>query len=133
MVSNTPIPTLRPSATPTPVSLFVAPDRVDTPPRPIDTLMPVYPERALKDRARGLVVLRVLVSETGVPLEVKVVKGARADLTEAAALAAWHWRFEPARKDGRAVQTYATIRFPFEGVQFARTPFPSSGVTPANP
>ena len=36
-------------------------------------------------------------------------------------------------KNGRAVQTYATIRFPFEGVQFARTPFPSSGVTPPSP
>ena len=95
--------------------------------------MPVYPERALKERARGLVVLRVLVSETGAPVEIKVEKAARADLTDAAVAAARQWRFEPARKGGRAVRTFATVRFPFEGVQFARTPFPRSDVTPASP
>ena len=78
-------------------------------------------------------VLRVLVSETGVPLEVKVEKAARADITAAAVTAARQWRFEPARKDGRAVRTHATIRFPFEGVQFARTPFPPTGATPSRP
>ena len=77
--------------------------------------------------------LRVLVSETGIPLEVKVEKAARADITEAAVTAARQWRFEPARKDGRAVRTHATVRFPFEGVQFARTPFPPPGVTPPSP
>lgn len=95
--------------------------------------MPVYPERALKDRTRGLVVLRVLVSEAGVPLEVKVVKEARADLTDAAVAAARQWRFEPARKGGRAVRTFTLVRFPFEGVQFARTPFPTRDVTPPSP
>ena len=95
--------------------------------------LPVYPERALRDRARGLVVLRVLISETGIPLEVKVEKAARADITAAAVTAARQWRFEPARKDGRAVRTHATIRFPFEGVQFARTPFPPPDVTPPSP
>ncbi len=92
--------------------------------------MPVYPEKALRDRARGIVILHVLVSETGVPLDVKVEKPARADLTEAAVAAARQWRFEPARKDGRAVRTWTTVRFPFEAVQFARTPFPRGGVTP---
>jgi protein TonB len=116
----------RPIETTTPASLVVAPNRVDAPPRPIETLMPVYPERALKERARGIVVLRVLVSEAGLPLEIKVVKGARADLTKAAIAAAKQWRFEPALKDGRPVRTFTTIRFPFEGVQFARTPFPGA-------
>ena len=77
--------------------------------------------------------LRVLVSETGVPIEVEVEKGARADITAAAVTAARQWRFEPARKDGRAVRTHATLRFPFEGVQFARTPFPSTDATPSSP
>jgi protein TonB len=93
-------------------------------PRPIERVMPVYPERALKDRVRGVVVLRVLVSETGQPIEVKVQSGARQDLTDAAVAAARQWRFEPARKAGVPVRGYATIRFPFEGFQFARTPFP---------
>ena len=84
--------------------------------------MPVYPERALKERVRGLVVLRVLVSEDGTPARVAVEKAAREDLTLAAIDAAGQWRFEPARKDGRPVRTFVTLRFPFEGIPFARTP-----------
>jgi protein TonB len=79
-----------------------------------------------------VVVLRVLVSETGDPLEVRVERGAREDLNEAAVAAARQWRFEPAKKDGRAVRSYARVRFPFEGIQFARTPLPQFAVTPAN-
>ncbi len=93
--------------------------------------MPVYPERALKERVRGLVVLRVLVLETGEPADIRVEQGAREDLEEAAIAAARQWRFEPARKSGRAVRTYTTLRFPFEGVQFARTPLAQFAVTPA--
>ena len=85
--------------------------------------MPVYPERALKDRVRGLVILKVLVSEDGAPARITVEKSARDDLTRAAIAAAGQWRFEPARRNGRPVRTFATLRFPFEGVQFARTPF----------
>ncbi|HEY3204946.1 MAG TPA: energy transducer TonB [Thermoanaerobaculia bacterium] len=94
--------------------------------------MPIYPERALKERIRGLVVLKVLVSESGTPLDVRVERGARADLNRAAVEAARQWRFEPARKGGRAVRTFATVRFPFEGVQFARTPLPQFGA-PSRP
>ena len=84
--------------------------------------MPVYPERALRNRVRGLVILRVTVSETGVPTDVSVQKPGREGLTEAAVEAARPWRFEPGRKGGRAVRTYATVQFPFEGIPFARTP-----------
>ena len=86
--------------------------------------MPVYPPEALKQRVRGVVVLRVLVDEQGRPAEIRVEQGARSDLNEAATEAARQWRFEPGRKDGRAVKSYARVRFPFEGVQFARTPLP---------
>jgi len=92
-------------------------------------IMPVYPEKALTQRVRGLVVLKVVVSELGVPEKITVQKGARADLTQAAVEAARQWRFEPARKGGQAVRATTTIRFPFEGVQFARTPFPQMTVT----
>jgi TonB family protein len=94
--------------------------------------MPVYPERALQQRVRGEVVLSVRVSETGQPLEARVTKGVRQDIDAAAVAAAMQWRFEPARKNGRPVSTDAVVRFAFEGVQFARTPFPSeSELTPA--
>jgi protein TonB len=86
--------------------------------------MPIYPERALKERVRGVVVLRVLVSETGSPLKIDVEHGIRSDVDAAAVSAALQWRFEPARKNGRPVRTFAVVRFSFEGIQFARTPFP---------
>jgi periplasmic protein TonB len=92
--------------------------------------MPIYPAKALRDRVRGVVILRVLVSETGEPMEVVVETGAHKDLNDAAIEAARHWRFEPAKKDGYPVRTYTTVRFPFEGVQFARTPL-SFAVTPS--
>lgn len=92
--------------------------------------MPIYPERALKDRVRGLVVVRVLVSEDGVPVRATVEKPAREDLTRAAVEASMQWRFQPALKNGRPVRTFATLRFPFEGIAFARTPSESATATP---
>lgn len=92
--------------------------------------MPEYPEAALKARVRGLVILRVLVSETGAPLDFRIERGVRSDINAAAVEAARHWRFEPAVKNGQPVRTFTTIRFPFEGVQFARTPLPGFGAPP---
>lgn len=97
---------------------------LDAAPRPVTRVMPVYPSDALKQRVRGVVVLRVLVDEQGRPADIQVEQGARSDLNAAATDAARQWRFEPGRKDGRAVRSYARVRFPFEGVQFARTPLP---------
>lgn len=95
-------------------------------------VMPIYPERALKERVRGLVVLRVLVAEDGAPVRITIDKAAREDLNRAAIAAANQWRFEPARKNGRPVRTFTILRFPFEGIQFARTPFeqPEPSSTP---
>jgi TonB family protein len=77
-----------------------------------------------------VVVLQVLVSETGEPLQVRVEQGARAGLTEAAVEAVKQWRFEPATKNGKPVRTFATVRIPFEAIQFARTPFPDPAASP---
>ena len=92
--------------------------------------MPRYPEAALKARVRGVVILRVLVSHTGIPLDIRVDRGVRTDINDASLEAARHWRFQPATKNGQPVRTFTTIRFPFEGVQFARTPLPSFGTAP---
>jgi len=87
---------------------------------------PVYPRDALRARLRGLVVLRVLVSETGVPLQIQVVQPARGGLTEAAVEAVRQWRFEPALYGRTAVRTWAPVRIPFEAVAFAQpTPTPT--------
>jgi periplasmic protein TonB len=112
--------------------VFVAAKSVDVAPRPIERILPIYPEKALKERVRGVVLVKVLVSENGSALRAEVEKGVRKDLDAAAVEAALQWRFEPARKGGRAVRTETTVRFSFEGIQFARTPFPlgSSAASP---
>jgi TonB family protein len=106
---------------------------VDVAPQPILRILPVYPERALRQRVRGEVVLLVRVSETGEPLEVRVTKHVREDVDAAAVAAAMQWRFEPALQKGRPVRTDALVRFSFEGVQFAHTPFPSEVELSATP
>jgi len=105
---------------------------VDQPPRVLRIVQPVYPPEALRRRLRGLVVLRALISETGVPVQLEVVQGAPGGLTEAALAAVAQWRFDPARLNGSAVRTHPLIRIPFEGVQFA-TPTPAGGDEFAGP
>jgi TonB family protein len=95
------------------------------------SVSPLYPAAALRDRVRGLVLLRVLISEAGEPAEIRVLESAREDLTEAAVEAIRTWRFEPARKGGAAVRTWVTIRVPFEAIAFAPGPAEWAGLTPA--
>jgi protein TonB len=89
-------------------------DDVDTPPRIAKVVKPVYPPLALKARIGGIVVLRVLVSEKGLPLEVQVVRDAPAGLDEAAVAAVRRWTFTPPLEDGVPVRTWMTIPIPFE-------------------
>jgi len=106
-----PVPTVRPA---TREGALVALDEADTPPRISKIIKPAYPPIALKARIGGIVVLRVLVSEKGLPAQVDVVREGRAGLTEAAVTAVRRWTFEPARKDGVAVQTWISVPIPFE-------------------
>jgi protein TonB len=75
---------------------------------------PIYPAAALRARIGGTVLLRVLVSETGEPIQVDVIRGVRGGLSEAAAAAVKRWTFEPARRNGVPVQSWTTIPIPFE-------------------
>jgi len=93
---------------------LVALEDVETPPRIATIIKPAYPPLALRARIGGIVVLRVLVSEKGAPLEVEVLRGARAGLSEAAVEAVKRWTFAPASKSGVAVRTWMTVPIPFE-------------------
>jgi TonB family protein len=91
-----------------------APAVEETPPKMRRVVKPVYPPAALISRIRGIVILRVLVSETGEPLEIEVVRPVRAGLTEAAVSAVRRWTFEPGRRDGVPVKAWTTVPIPFE-------------------
>ena len=108
LVAQIPEPTRPPppTATPAPVE--------DVPPAIARIVKPIYPPVALRARIGGLVVLRVLVSETGQPIEVEVVRGGAAGLTDAAVAAVKKWTFTPARKGTTPVKAWTTIPIPFE-------------------
>jgi TonB family protein len=84
-----------------------------TPARIKRSVLPVYPRGAREARAGGTVVLRILVSETGRPLLVQVVRGVRPDLADAAVASVQKWTFEPARQDGREIQSWMMVEIPF--------------------
>jgi protein TonB len=95
-----------PTATPLPVR--------EVPPAILKIVKPIYPPIAAQARIGGLVILRVLVSESGQPLEIEVLRAARAGLTEAAISAVRKWTFTPARKGDVPVRAWTTVPIPFE-------------------
>jgi TonB family protein len=114
------LPLARPTETPVParraaqVGDLVPLEEADLPPRVARVVKPAYPPIALRQKIGGIVVLRVLVTESGSPSQVEVVRGVRGGITEAAVAAVRRWSFEPARKDGVAVKTWTTVPIPFE-------------------
>jgi TonB family protein len=86
---------------------------VDVAPTAFRIVKPVYPPIALQMRISGTVVLDVLISEKGDVLQVRVIRGARAGLTEAALSAVRQWKFTPAKKEGKAVRTWMVLPVPF--------------------
>lgn len=74
-----------------------------------------YPTSALRQQLQGTVVLRVLVDETGKPLEVRVLRGSGYSVLDRSAreqvLAGW--RFQPAIVNGHAVRAWASVPVTF--------------------
>ncbi len=114
LAEEPPAPALVPTRVAAREGSLVAIDEVDSPPRLSGIVKPTYPPLALHARIGGTVVLRVLVSEKGVPAEIEVVREGRAGLTEAAVKAVRKWTFEPARRDGVPVRTWIAVPIPFE-------------------
>ncbi|HEY7369827.1 MAG TPA: TonB family protein [Thermoanaerobaculia bacterium] len=114
------MPSARPTETPVPALRaaqegdLVGLQDADLPPKVARVVKPAYPPIALRQKIGGIVVLRVLVSESGNPDQIEVVRGVKGGITEAAVAAVRRWSFEPARKDGVAVKTWTTIPIPFE-------------------
>ncbi|HEU5162665.1 MAG TPA: energy transducer TonB, partial [Thermoanaerobaculia bacterium] len=75
-----------------------------------------YPPLAKARKIQGIVIMQVLVSETGSVLEARVLRGIKPDVGfDAAALeAARGGTFKPAMKDGVPVRTHKTVTVPFK-------------------
>jgi protein TonB len=89
-------------------------DRDDvTHPRAILKQRPVYTEAARKEHIQGVVILQLVIDESGEVTEVEVLKGLAYGLTENAIEAVKQWRFEPARHDGKPVSVLYNITVNF--------------------
>ena len=82
--------------------------------QPVEQPEALYPAGAAAENVTGTVRLRVLVGRRGEVEDVQVVRSSGDDrLDEAAVDAVWHWRYRPARRDGRPVRVtdYVEVEF----------------------
>ncbi len=75
---------------------------------------PEYPRLSRRAGEEGRVLLKVLVSVEGRPESVEISKGSGFERLDAAALnAVKQWRFEPARKGGKALSAFVIVPLTF--------------------
>ena len=82
-------------------------------PRLIYDPEPEYSDEARKQRYQGVVLLRVVVGNDGLPRDVRVAQSLGLGLDEKALEAVRQWRFEPGRLEGRAVDVVVNIQVNF--------------------
>jgi len=71
---------------------------------------PVYPRSAFEAKQEGKVVLRVLVGSDGKPQDIQVEHASNPGVFDAAAITAVNgWTFNPATKDGAAVDAWVLV------------------------
>jgi protein TonB len=101
-VPSLPVPA--PPSTGTPRSKEPPFSALETPPRVIKTVEPVYPALAREAGAEGTVVLDLRITDTGRVSETKVVRSDTIEsLEKAAQAAALQWLFTPGRQRDRVV------------------------------
>lgn len=82
-------------------------------PVPYKTVMPVYPMGFRLAGITGNVKLQFTVDTTGRPRDITAVSATHPLFGERARAAVEQWRFHPARKDGRLVNSRAQVDIPF--------------------
>jgi len=84
-----------------------------TPPKAIVTAMPEYSEQARRQKIQGVVVVSMLVTEEGLPTDIRVERSFGYGLDEKALEAAAKYRFKPAMRDGNPVSQRITVEMNF--------------------
>ncbi|MDQ3441079.1 MAG: TonB family protein [Planctomycetota bacterium] len=85
-------------------------------PRKIKDVKPVTPPAALEQRVQGVVILEIVINETGGVADAKVLRSIPL-LDQAALDAVKEWQFEPTELEGRPVPVIITVT-----VQFMNAP-----------
>lgn len=82
-------------------------------PRTLFAPDPEYSEEARKAKYQGTVVLQLIVGPEGKAHDIRIARSVGMGLDEKAMEAVQTWKFEPARKDGRAVAVLINVEVSF--------------------
>ena len=85
----------------------------DKAPKRVSGRPPSYPPVARKMRQQGRVVAEFIVTEEGIPIDIRIVESASPVLDKAVLDAIIDWRYEPAEKDGVKVRVQMRFRQKF--------------------
>jgi protein TonB len=84
-----------------------------TPPVPVRTVAPDYPNEMRRDGVTGLVMVTCLIDEQGNVAETTVAKASNEAFANPAITAVKKWKFKPAQRDGAIVPIKVTIPIKF--------------------
>jgi TonB family protein len=87
--------------------------RGDTPPRAISTSEPEFSDEARKNKIQGVVIVSVLVTEEGNPIDPQIIHSLDPGLDEKAIECALRYRFRPAMHEGTPIAARITIEMNF--------------------
>lgn len=89
----------------------------ESPPRPVRTEAPAYPFQMRRAGIEGSVLVEYIVGADGTVIDVQVVRSNNPSFDRPALNAVKKWRFQPGRKNGRAVnaRVQQVITFNLEG------------------
>jgi len=82
-------------------------------PQAITAPDPQYTEEARRAKTQGTCTLWMIVDSTGVPRDIRVVRGLGHGLDQKALEAVRQWRFQPAMKDGKPVNVEISVEVEF--------------------
>jgi protein TonB len=85
-----------------------------TPPRVIHQIAPKPDSGEKGFRISGTVLVALVVSSKGLPVDVRIARSVDKDIDQSAVDAVKQWRFEPARKDGKPVAVKVTVEIRFQ-------------------
>jgi TonB family protein len=87
--------------------------QLEIPPTPVDRVPPEYPSELRTAGVTGMVSLEFIIDHEGDVVAAEVVRSTHPGFEQVALDAVMKWKFNPGRKNGRTVNTRASIDIPF--------------------
>jgi TonB family protein len=84
-----------------------------TPPKVVHKVDPLYTREARRASVQGTVLLEAVIDERGVPAKLTILSPLGFGLDDRAVEAVSQWQFEPAKKDGRPVESTTIVPVDF--------------------